>query len=105
MQLRNIIVRLNHPTGKLSHQNIKDAVRSTGMKLDQQVGSHQPQPWVTDTNCRVTRSALITNTPSGVCCFPRRVQEEITLIRALDPLKKGVIPSYRLIKKLEGPMR
>lgn len=29
-------------------------------------------------------------------------QEEITLTRALDPLKKGVVPSYRLIKKLEA---
>lgn len=39
-------------------------------------------------------------------CAPCRVgvceQEEITLTRALDPLKKGVVPSYRLIKKLEA---
>jgi hypothetical protein len=37
VQLRNIIVRLNHPTGRLSYQNICDAVRATGVTLDKQV--------------------------------------------------------------------
>lgn len=30
-------MRLNHPTGRLSYQNIYDAVRATGVKLDSQV--------------------------------------------------------------------
>lgn len=90
LQLRNIIVRLNHPTGRLSYRNICDAVRATGVELDQQVTFenhyiHQV----------ASTSALL---HWGVLCE----QEELTLTRTLDPLKKGIIPSYRLIKKLEA---
>lgn len=92
LQLRNIIVRLNHPTGRLSYRNICDAVRATGVELDQQVTfeKHYGQ--------HVASTKALFCTHWGLLCE----QDELTLTRTLDPLKKGIIPSYRLIKKLEA---